>query len=145
MSICYNCNHRHIVFTISDLLWNFFRIDRNLINLLFQAVSITILSWFKDQSKKKKLIPGIIAILHTYGRDLQWNPHIHAIVTEGAMNDVDVFSKMDFISYDALRKRFQKVLLDLLSKKLGKDTFQNIKNKIYLKSDKGFYVYAKKV
>jgi hypothetical protein len=141
---CYKCNHRHIVFTISDYLWDLFREDRNLIDLLFKAVSITILSWFKDKSKKKNLIPGIIAILHTYGRDLKWNPHIHTVVTEGAMSDIDVFTKMDFISYDALRKRFQKVLLDLLTEKLGKDNFKHLKNKIYLKSDKGFYVYAKK-
>jgi len=144
LSKCYNCKHRHIVFTISDFLWDFFRIDRTLIDLLFQATSITILSWFKDKSRKKNLIPGIIAILHTYGRDLKWNPHIHTIVTEGAMSDLDVFTKMDFISYDALRKRFQKVLLDLLEKKLGKVNFKDIKNKIYLKSNKGFYVYAKK-
>lgn len=41
---CYNCKHRHIVFTISDFLWDFFRKDRKLLNLLFQAVSKTILS-----------------------------------------------------------------------------------------------------
>ena len=32
---CYNCNHRHIVFTISDYLWDFFRKDRKLLDLLF--------------------------------------------------------------------------------------------------------------
>jgi len=143
LSKCYNCKHRHIVFTISDQLWDIFRKDRKLIDLLFKAVSITILSWFKDQNKKEKFIPGIIAILHTFGRDLKWNPHIHTIITEGALGNFTVFKKFDFISYDALRKRFQKVLLDLLEKHFGKNNFRNIKNNIYLKSDKGFYVYAK--
>ena len=143
LSKCYKCDHRHIVFTISDYLWDIFRHDRKLIDLLFQAVSTTILSWFKDKYKKEKYTPGIIAVLHTYGRDMKWNPHIHTIVTEGAMGNFNVFKKFDFISYDALRKRFQKLLLDLLEKKLGKDKFRMLKNKIYLKSDKGFYVYAK--
>lgn len=141
---CYNCKHRHIVFTISDFLWDFFRKDRKLIDLLFQAVSKTILSWFKDKYKKEKYTPGIIAVLHTYGRDMKWHPHIHTIVTEGAMGNFNVFKKFDFISYDALRKRFQKILLDLLEKKINKSNFKIIKNFIYKKSNKGFYVYAEK-
>ena len=141
---CYNCKHRHIVFTISDFLWDYFRKHRKLLDLLFQAVSQTLLTWFKERSKKENYTPGIIAILHTYGRDMKWNPHIHAIVTEGAMGNFNVFKKFDFISYDALRKRFQKILLDLLEKKLGKSNFKALKNMIYKKSNKGFYVYAEK-
>ena len=73
---CYNCKHRHIVFTISDYLWPCFRKDRKLLDLLFKASSQTILSWFKDKYKKEHYIPGIIAVLHTYGRDMKWN-HIN--------------------------------------------------------------------
>lgn len=141
---CYNCKHRHIVFTISDYLWDIFRKDRKLIDLLFQAVSTTLLSWFKSRSKKENYTPGIIAILHTYGRDMKWNTRIHTIVTEGAMGNTNIFKKFDFISYDALRKRFQKILLDLLEKEIGKNEFKNLKNMIYKKSNKGFYVYAEK-
>ena len=141
---CYNCKHRHIVFTISDYLWPYFRKDRKLLDLLFKASSQTILSWFKDKYKKEHYIPGIIAVLHTYGRDMKWNPHIHTIVTEGAMGKNNVFKKFDFISYDALRKRFQKILLDLLEKEIGKKDFKALKNFIYKKSNKGFYVYAEK-
>ena len=141
---CYNCKHRHIVFTISDYLWPYFRKDRKLLNLLFEAASKTILSWFKDKNKKEHYIPGIIAVLHTYGRDMKWNPHIHTIVTEGAMDKNNVFKKFDFISYDALRKRFQKILLDLLEKEISKKEFRTLKNFIYKKSNKGFYVYAEK-
>ena len=141
---CYNCKHRHIVFTMSDFLWDFFRKDRRLIDVLFQAVSKTILSWFKDRYKSQNYIPGIIAVLHTYGRDMKWHPHIHTIVTEGAMGNTNIFKKFDFISYDALRKRFQKILLDLLEKKINKSNFKILKNFIYKKSNKGFYVYAEK-
>ena len=45
----YNCNHRHLVFTIHDALWNLFRIDINRLNLLFEAVNITLSSWFKEK------------------------------------------------------------------------------------------------
>ena len=43
-----------------------------------------------------------------------------------------------------LRKRFQKILLDLLEKDMGKDKFRPIKNKVYSLSQNGFYVRAKK-
>ena len=139
---CYNCKHRHIDYTISDYLWDIFRKNRKLLDLLFQAVSQTILSWFKEKYKKENYIPGIIAVLHTYGRDMKWNTHIHTIVTEGAMGNSNIFKKFEYISFNALRKRFQKILLDLLEKELGKQNFKTLKNFIYKKSDNGFYVYA---
>ncbi len=140
----YICKHRHIVFTISDFPWDFFRKNRQLLDLLFQAVSKTIISWFKDKSRSQNYIPGIIAVLHTYGRDMKWNPHIHTIVTEGAIGNFNIFKKFDFISYDALRKHFQKILLDLLEKKINNSNFKTLKNFIYKKSNKGFYVYTEK-
>lgn len=75
---------------------------------------------------------------------MKWNPHIHMIVTEGAMGNNNIFKKFEFISYNALRKRFQKILLDLLEKNIGKKSFRTLKTFIYKKSDKGFYVYAEK-
>ena len=51
---------------------------------------------------------------------------------------------MDFIPFDMLRKRFQKILLDLLEKDIGKIKFRNIKNKVYKTANNGFYVRAKK-
>ena len=75
---------------------------------------------------------------------MNWHPHIHTIVTEGAMGNLNIFKNFDFISYDALRKRFQKILLDLLEKKINKSNFKILKNFIYKKSNKGFYVYAEK-
>ena len=142
LSKCYNCKHRHVVFTISDQLRNYFYKDRSRLNLLFEAVNITISSWFRERSKKQNYRPGFILVIHTYGRPLTFNPHIHCILTEGAMGNFNIFKKFCFISYNALRKRFQKVLLDLIEHDLGKDTFRSLKNQIYSHSKDGFYVYA---
>ncbi len=60
------------------------------------------------------------------------------------MGNFNVFKKFDFISYNALRKRFQKILLDLLDKYFNSKNFKLLKNFIYKKSNKGFYVYAEK-
>ena len=139
----YNCNHRHLVFTIHDALWNLFREDRKRLNLLFEAVNITISSWFKDRYGKKGFKPGFILVIHTFGRDDKWNPHIHALLAELGVSNNNC-KKIDFIPFDMLRKRFQKVLLDLLEKNIGKQNFRQLKNKVYSTSKNGFYVRAKK-
>ena len=140
---CINCKHRHIVFTIPEELRNFFRKDRTLLNLLFDAASQTILSWFHDLNKSQDFKPGVICVLHTFGRDMKWNPHIHTLCTEGAMGNVEIFRHIRHIDYTALRRRFQTILLNMLENKLGKANFRPLKNKIYAKTKSGFYVHAK--
>lgn len=54
------------------------------------------------------------------------------------------FVKVDFFAYASLKKRFMKVLLDLLENEIGKDSFSKIKNQLYLKDKNGFYVFAPK-
>ena len=135
--------HRHVVFTIPEELRPFFQNDRSLLNLLFKASSITVKFWFKEKYKKLNLTPAFISVLHTYGRALNFNPHIHMILLDGGIS-YNNFIKVDFFSYASFRKRFMKVLLDLLENELGKDSFRKIKNNIYFNCNNGFYVFAPK-
>ena len=110
---------------------------------MFNAVSQTLLSWYHEKYKSLLLSPGFILVLHTFGRDDKWNVHIHCLLSEFALGE-NGEKKMDFIPFDMLRKRFQKILLDLLENDIGKSKFKPIKNKIYSKYNNGFYVRAKK-
>lgn len=139
----YNCNHRHLVFTIHDALWNLLRVDRNRLNLLFESVNITISSWFKDRYGKHGYKPGFILVSHSFERDDKWNPHIHALIAELGVSNNNC-KKIDFIPFGMLRKRFQKFMLDLLEKDIGKDEFRKLKNQVYRTSKNGFYVRTKK-
>lgn len=131
--------HRHVVFTIPEDLRLYFNHDRKLLDLLFKASSITIKYWFYN--KYKNVTPAFISILHTFGRDLKWNPHIHMILLDGGISDKD-FIKINFFSYASFRKRFMKVLLDLLQSNLNSKDFKRIKNDLYFRYNDGFYVYA---
>ena len=135
--------HRHLVFTISDILWPLFLEDRNRLNYMFQAVSKTLLSWYSEKYKSLRFKPGFVLTLHTFGRDDKWNVHIHCLLSEFALGN-NAVKKIDFIPFNMLRKRFQKILLDLLEKDIGKDKFKKIKDKVYSVSNNGFYVRAKK-
>ena len=154
LQTAYNCNHRQIVFTIPKQLRSYFFFpfsDR--INLLFKAVRNTIYSILNESFKKNKLgilkkyssnikyTPGFFAFLHTFGRDLKWNPHIHILIAEIKLGDDNSCKPWKFFDYDSLSLRFQKIILDILSKKLGK-SFDRVKSFLYRKYPKGFYVYA---
>ena len=139
----FKCKHRHVVFTIPDELRVYFRQDRKRFNYLFKAASITVNYWIKEKYKKKDIIPAYISILHTFGRSLIFNPHIHMILMDGGIsNKCKEFIKIDFFSYPSFRKRFMKVLLDMLEDDIGKNEFRKIKNEMYLKHKDGFYVFA---
>lgn len=135
--------HRHVVWTIPKELRRFFREDRSRLNLIFEAASITVKSWFKEKYKKKPLTPAYISILHTYGRSLIWNPHIHMILLDGGISDTGLV-KVDFFSYASFRKKFMTVLLNLMEKEIGTKEFHQIKNQLYKEYTNGFYVYAPK-
>ena len=41
----------------------------------------------KKYTSKVKYTPGFFAFLHTFGRDLKWNPHIHILIAEIKLGD----------------------------------------------------------
>ena len=85
----------------------------------------------------------MIATLHTFGRDLKWNPHIHCLVPELIYDPVnDKYKMISFFSYESLRKTWQYELTRLLSQHFGKE-FDHLKNMSYRSNRLGFYVYAK--
>lgn len=139
------CSHRHITFTIHEALRPIFQKNRSLLNLLFDASSQTILSWCYQQNHSENFKPGFISTLHTFGRDLKWNPHIHMLITEGFSGNFTVWKNCFHFPYEMLRRRFQSILLSLLEKHFGKKDFKVLKNHIFKTSSNGFYVHAPKI
>lgn len=136
------CTHRHLVFTIDEELRHFFLEDRSLLDCLFLAVRSVVLKMFHKLNKSKNFVPGFICVLHTFGRPLEWNPHIHCLLTEGGFSDDAFWRKVTYFDYTYLRKAFQTALLNALEKRIG-PSFKKIKSPIYKKDKDGFYVYAK--
>ena len=133
--------HRHITFTIPAEFRDFFRLDRTTLNDLFDAVSDTLFYVFRNLSKTEKFIPGFIAVLHTFGRDLKWNPHIHVLLCEILVGSHRTHFPITYINYASLRKSFQKTISDRLSSRFGK-RIRRLVSKLYKKYCHGFYVHA---
>ena len=157
LQTAYNCKHRQIVFTIPEELRKYFYFPfEPRMTILYKAVRDTLYSIFNESfkynNKSKKLIkyvskvaktPGFFAFLHTFGRDLKWNPHIHVLIAEIELCSNGLIRKHEYFDFDALSKRFQKILLDLLEKEIGL-SFKYEMSNCYKNHQNGFYVYAEK-
>ncbi len=77
----------HVVFTLPHELNSLVSGHRKILyNLLFDASAQTLLSFAKDE-KYMGAVPGIISVLHTWGQQLSFHPHIHSIVSGGGITD----------------------------------------------------------
>lgn len=155
-------NHRHMVFTIDERIRPYFFNHPDWLNFLFDAAKEAIFYTFtnvkpsnksakKKRKRKKKIkdvfVPGFIITLHTYGRDLKWNPHVHVLCTEGGMNKDHVYKAVPYINYASLRKSFMKQLLDKMKAALPDGSkelkdFKKLVNTLYQEDCAGFYVNA---
>ena len=136
------CKHRHCVFTIPRELRRFFLADRSLLNCLFNSVRSVVLRLFHQMNRSKNFTPGFICVLHTFGRPLEWNPHIHCLISEGGFSDDSVWRRVAHFNYSFLRSAFRTALLNELEARIG-PSFKKTKAEMYRLHDKGFYVYAK--
>ena len=131
--------HRHVIFTIPDVLRHFFLEDRSLLNVLFEAAAQT----YKiviGQGFKGSLSPGIICVLHTFSRSSDWNPHVHCLATEGGLTKWGTWYKRPYIPYSNLRLTYQDILLKKLRRRIP--DFAPIDKALREKYPKGFNVEA---
>lgn len=81
----------HVVFTLPHELNSLVLGHRQVLyKLLFDASAQTLLSFAKDE-KWLGALPGIISVLHTWGQQLSFHPHIHCIVSGGGITANNVW------------------------------------------------------
>jgi hypothetical protein len=73
---------QHITFTMPSELWDFFWLNRSLLNQIGKIAADCV----KDIAAKKGVTPGIFIAIHTFGRDLKRNVHIHLSTTAGGLS-----------------------------------------------------------
>lgn len=76
-----DCPHFHVVFTVPEELHDFFEANyRIAADELFGAAAETLKQF---QQNNWKVEGGFLAVLHTWGRALNWHPHLHLLVSAG--------------------------------------------------------------
>lgn len=77
----------HVVFTVPHEFNSLILGNRKaMFNLLFEAASQTLLQFSAD-AQYVGATCGITAVLHTWGQDLNFHPHLHCIVSGGGVKD----------------------------------------------------------
>jgi len=83
------CKYYHIVFTMPHELNGMVMGNRQaMFNLLLEASAYTLNIFARDE-KYLGATPGIISVLHTWGQQLSFHPHVHCIVTGNGWRQKD--------------------------------------------------------
>ncbi|WP_438712817.1 IS91 family transposase [Aquimarina muelleri] len=113
----------HVVFTLPDPLnYVAIRYPKVLYNILFDSVWQT-LSAFGNNPKHLGAKLGMIAVLHTWGQNLQLHPHLHCIVPKGGVTKAGFWkkgkAKDDFLfSVEAMSIKYRGLFVSKLRKAL---------------------------
>lgn len=136
--------HRHVVMTIPEELRPYIYWNRDMLPILINSAAQVMKSIINRKKRNNGLTPGIIIVVHTFGRDLKFNPHIHALMTEGGLDKNDEWKTIEFLPYAALRKRWQHLVLKAIRERFkGNKKVINLVNKLYTQKKNGFYVHAR--
>lgn len=137
-------NHRHMIFTIDEGLREIFLKHREMLKGFMDEAVRVVQEHFEE---KHNVTPGIIAGLHTFGSKLNFNPHVHMLVTMGGMTANGEWKTYDYVPFKKLRKVWQTVVLKLIRRTLTEEEKRKVQpllQKAYLNNEEGFYVHAPK-
>ncbi len=138
----------HVVFTIPENLNSVVLQNKCAIyNILFKAVSQTLLTIAADPKHLGAKI-GFTTILHTWGQNLMFHPHLHCVVPGGGLS---VYKqkwiwcrKKFFLPVRVLSCLFRNRFLDLLMKAYDNGTLQFHNNIAHLGDGNNFKQFLKK-
>lgn len=142
----FSVTHRHVVFTIDKGLRDIFMMKNyreTLLKGLMDEAAGIILNFFE----KRKIKAGVIATIHTFGSQLEFNPHVHMIVTMGGITQEGEWKPYDYLLFALLRKYWQTAVLKLIRRTLSRWDKSRVQAQLqaaYKNNPDGFYVYAPK-
>ena len=112
-----NVKYFHVVFTVPDTLRPIiYQNQSKLYSLMFRAIAETL----QELAADKKFLGaklGFTTLLHTWGQNLSFHPHIHCIIPAGGLNNSGVWvdsRKKFFIPVKVLSRKFRGKFLHLL-------------------------------
>lgn len=86
-----------------------------------------------DWALTRYFIPGIVLVLHTFGSKLNFNCHIHVLITLGGLSTkTNRFESNEFIPANALKQRFKTILLSRLRNEFA---YNNVMVPGYVKNE----------
>jgi Putative transposase/Transposase zinc-binding domain len=108
-------SYKGITFTMPDHLWQFFHDNRPLVRAL-SALAATLIQ--TSVNVRYGLRVGVIAILHTFNGRLEFNSHVHTMVTAGGLQASGQWVPSVYYDDRALMKAWRASVIKLLREAL---------------------------
>lgn len=89
---------QHITFTVPCEFWPLIYHNRWLLAEMSRLAADVIL----ETGRRDGFLPGCFAVIHTWGRDQQWHPHIHLSTTAGGVTDSNTWKKRQFYARNVM-------------------------------------------
>ena len=116
----FNCPYQHMVFTLPHRLNRLARDNATAIyNVLLRSAWSSLKQCARDEDNLGAT-PGAIMVLHTFGSDLKYHIHVHALVTFGGMDKENQWHwpkrKRKLVPFRKMRNTFRKHFMNQLGK-----------------------------
>jgi ribosomal protein S27E len=105
--------HRQVVFTMPKMLRIFFKYKRRLLGELCRAAVQALLKYFQAATGAE-LIPGVVAVIQSFGQKINFHPHAHLLVTEGGEDPAGEFHHVASFQDSLLAEIFKREVFSLL-------------------------------
>ena len=99
------------MFTLPKRLRPWFLHDRRLLGLLSRVAYDTLREFLRTSLGEPTVVPGVVSSIQTFGTLLNWQPHLHCLVTDGAYREDGSFLPLFFHDLEVLREAFRRAVL----------------------------------
>lgn len=103
--------YKGITFTMPDVLWPLFRDNRRLLKALPVLAANILRAW---ASGKHGIQVGVMAVLHTFNGRLEFNSHVHTMVTAGGLQPSGTWIPSVYYDQDWLSEQWRRSVVQLL-------------------------------
>ena len=114
-----NIKYYHVVFTIPSEIYNIaIQNQSKIYKIMFKASAETIQELAEDEKYLGGEI-GFFSILHTWGQNLMYHPHIHCVVTGGGLTELGKWVEKEedfFIPVKVISRKFRGKFLSYMKK-----------------------------
>lgn len=137
--------YRHTVLTVPALLRPTFYYNADVLLSAFMRCGVQCMDDFYGQLSGQKLKGGYIVVLHTHGRNGQYNPHLHLIATSGGWDpEAERWVHLEHLPYTLLNKKWQWHALTMLRQSLDMPAVHRLVDACYRRYPKGFITQVQK-
>lgn len=116
-----NVAHRHLTFSVPAELRALLYERRELLAVVAKAAALATTHAIGTRCRKHPPLPGVMATVHTFGRDLNFHVHVHVLCTAGGLRADKAWQPVKLYPAMQYRRLWQYYLLTLLRKKLKGD------------------------